>query len=69
VPVRQEIWLITRRRLADLVARIIGAVRGVCAIVRLIASAWWDQPLDRLRHALPALAGVDIEAKEAAFAP
>ena len=37
-------------------------------IARLIALAWWDQPLDRIRAALSALVGSDIDALEAAFA-
>lgn len=38
-------------------------------IVRLLALAWWDQPLARLRAALPALVGDDIDVLETAFAP
>lgn len=38
-------------------------------IARLIDLAWWDQPLDRIRAALPALTGADIDDLEAAFAP
>ena len=38
-------------------------------IERLLALAWWDQPLSRLQAALPALLATDIAALEAAFAP
>ncbi|TGD41494.1 antibiotic acetyltransferase [Pseudotabrizicola sediminis] len=38
-------------------------------IARLIALAWWDRPLERIRGALPTLIAADIDALEAAFAP
>ncbi|MDP2080150.1 MAG: CatB-related O-acetyltransferase [Pseudotabrizicola sp.] len=38
-------------------------------IARLVALAWWDQPLARVQSALPALLGTDIDKLEAAFAP
>lgn len=36
---------------------------------RLMELCWWDQPLERIEAALPALLGADIAVLEAAFAP
>lgn len=45
-------------------ARVIRRRFGDAEVARLLALAWWDWPLDRIRAALPALLAADVVALE-----